>query len=322
MSTTREEKLRAYAADAAARLRRAGEALAGRQALSGPSQGNVPPWPGSDDLDLHGSLAAAWIWARADKLNNDDRFALNIAAAWSFAEQHWDRFIPHALGPAASDEAAFDCAMVLRAASAERMLKSDAPSRPRTEGAGRLLGAYLSDLDDLGGREFKDPGFLAWTLAEHAREVNDRGLLATARRFVDRAFGMKAPPPFAEERAPTAGLFDFSSTTATRVLSVIAAEGATPFVGAWLRERVIPVTPAAFVSRPRDENIWNACVAAAIGRSFVVATDPAFFDVHQTLVAELVRRSHHGTIGRQPGLQGETLATFYYALAIDALVKV
>jgi hypothetical protein len=319
---SREEILRAWAADAARRFQRAGDVLAARQVLSGPDKGNVPPWPGADDADFHGTLAAIWIWTRAQKLAHGDRFALNVAGGWSFVESAWRRFIPSALGPTSPDEAAYDCAMVLRAAVADQLPRDSRDLATRVETAARLLAVYLADLDDLGGREFKDPGFLVWSLADYARAIGERGMLAGARRFVDRAFGMKAPPAFTAEPGPTDGLFDFSSTTATRILSVLAGEGATPFVGAWLRERVGTGAPRGFVRRPMDENAWNACTATALGRAFVVSTDPTFFDAHQAIMAELDRRSSDGGLGRQPGFAGETLATFYYALAVDALVKV
>jgi hypothetical protein len=320
-SSTREESLRAWAIDAGRRLVHAGEVLAARQSLSGPEQGNVPPWPGCDELDFHGTLSALWIWSRAQKLHGEDRFALNIAAGWAFVDTAWRRFIPAALGPAASDEAPYDCAMVLRAAVADRSPRGAGDVVSRAESAARLLAVYLSDLDDLSGREFHDPGFLAWNLADYARAAGDRGLLAGARRFVDRAFGMKAPPSFAAEPASADGLFDFSSTTATRVLAVLSAEGATPFVGAWLRERVASATPRALVPRPLDENSWNALVAAALGRAFVVSTDPTFLDAYQAIMSELDQRSVEGGLGRAPGFPAESAATFAFALAIDSLVK-
>jgi hypothetical protein len=320
-SASREETLKAWAASAAGRLARAGEVLAARQIMSGHEPGNGPPWPGSDDPDFHGTLAAVWIWTRADKMTGQDRFALNIAAGWSFVEKTWAQFIPTAIGPSASDEAPYDCAMVLRAALVDRQPRGGRDLATLTENAARLLGVYLSDLDDVNGREFKDPGFLAWNLADYARDLGERGLLATARRFVDRAFGMKAPPAFATEPAATDGLFDFSSTTATRIMAVLSGEGATPFVGAWLRERVAAGAPTGFIARPMDENTWNACAAAGLGRAFVISTDERFFDAHQAIMAELDTRLEGGALGR-PGLSSETSATFYYALAVDALVKV
>ena len=186
--------------------------------------------------------------------------------------------------------------------------------------AARLLGAYVTDLENLGGREFKDPGFLAWTLGDYARAVSDRGLGATARRFVDAAFGMKSPPAFASEVAVRDGLFDFSCTTATRVLAVIGAEGPIPFVGAWLRERVAPAVPQSFVARPMDENTWNCCAAASLGYAFSISTDPAFFDSYMTLMDELGRRAGNGALGRMAGHVAETSATFYYAMAATSIL--
>jgi hypothetical protein len=62
-------------------------------------------------------------------------------------------------------------------------------------------------------------------------------------------------------------------------------------------------------------------VAAALGRAFVVSTDPVFLDAHQSILSEIDRRTIDGALGRQPGFPPEPTATFYYALAVDALVK-
>src|SRR6186713_1856800 len=101
-------------------------------------------------------------------------------AGWGFVGSMWRRFIPEAIGPDASDEAAYDCAMVLRAGVAERAVSAGRPrSQELVAGGARVLGAYLAELDDLSGRDFQDPGFLAWNLLEYARSVEDRGLLST-----------------------------------------------------------------------------------------------------------------------------------------------
>ncbi len=321
--------LKTYAAQAAQHFERASAGLALRQIAEGDSRGNVPPWPGCGDLDFHGTLAAIWVWARYEALSGDNKFSPNRDAAWAIIQGVWRYFIPEAIGPQASDEAAYDCAMVLRAAVAERGIPG-APSQ-RVElvaGAARVLAAYLADLDDLSGRDFQDPGFLAWNLIDHARGVEDRGLLSAGRRFVERVFGMKAPPAFASEPEPRGRLFDFSSTTATRVLAIVASEGNTPFVGAWLRERVVSAVPGGFVARARDENCWNACAAALLGRAYAVSTDPMFLEVYRMICGELARRDSQsdGGLGREGdpsvGRRGpDTLATFYYALATDALVR-
>jgi hypothetical protein len=302
----------------------AGASLATRQLKEGGASGNVAPWPRSEDLDFHGTLAAIWIWARHHRLSGDARFATNRGAAWAFVDAQGRRFVPEALDSGASDEAAYDCALLLMAHDAERALTpSDGRRQALVDRAARVLAAYLGALHDLSGREFKDPGFLAAALIDHARAIEDRGLLAAGRKFVERAFGMKPPPAFAQEPAAAGGLFDFSSTTGTRVLAVIAAEGNTPFVGAWLRERVVPITPPSFVTRRQEENTWNACAAWALGHAYVVSTDPAFMQAYSEIMDELERRDgdRDGALGRDRAFRDpETATTFYYALAVDALV--
>ena len=134
---------------------------------------------------------------------------------------------------------------------------------------------------------------------------------------------MKAPPSFTSEPAAAGGLFDFSSTTATRILAVMAAEGHTPFVGAWLRERAAAGAPKGFVARRLDENTWNACVAWALGRAYVVSTDRLFLEAYSEIMDELEHRDtdSDGALARDRTVRAaETAATFYYALAVDALV--
>ena len=302
---------------------RTAASLASRQARGTATAGNVPPWPGSADADFHGTLAAIWIWARHQNLSGDTRFTPHRDAGWAFVEGVWRAFVPEAVGPDVSDEAAFDCALVLRAALGEALLGDVAERRARlAAAAARVLAAYLGELTELSGRDFQDPGFLAWNLIEYARAFEDRGLLAAGRRFVERAFGMKAPPVFATEPEVPGALFDFSSTTATRVLAIVASEGNTPFVGAWLRERVAGAIPPGFVKRGRDETCWNGCVAALLGRAYVIATETRFLDAYRAIRAELERRNGNGRQASAPGTgEVDTLTAFYSSLAADALVR-
>jgi len=319
-----DPRLKTYASQVVRHLAAAGSVLVARQATAGTHSGNVPPWPGAPDPDFHGTLGAVWIWARHQRLSGVERFAAARTAAWSFLGEAAKRFVPDAIDSATDDEAAYDCAMVLLATVAERGLeRTDARRQAIAERASRVLAMHLGALEDLSGRDFRDPGFLALALVEYARAVDDRGLLSSGRKFVERAFGMKAPPPFANELAVVGGLFDFSSTTATRILAVMAAEGNTPFVGAWLRERIAATVPRGFAARRLDENCWNACVAWALGRAYVVSTDPVFMQAYTEIVDEIERRDadHDGAIGRDRTVRAaEVASTFYYALAVDALV--
>src|SRR4029450_5153972 len=98
-----------------------------------------------------------------------------------------------------------------------------------------------------------------------------------------------------------------------RSWSGIPARGAPRFSAACLPERLAPAIPPGFTSRPLDENCWNGCVAAALGRAYVVSTDPVFLRAHQTVMTTLEGRvrSMSGTLGRQAGFEDETGPTFY-----------
>jgi hypothetical protein len=319
-----DPRLKTYAPQAVRHLAAAGHLLSERQETDAGRRGNVPAWPGSDDVDFHGTLSAIWIWARHQRLSGATRYQGPRSQAWGFVDTNAKRFIPDAIDSAAGDETAYDCAMVLLAAAAEQSLGTlEGKKHAAADRAARVLANHLGALENLSGREFSDPGFLVFALADYARAVDDRGLLAGARKFIDRAFGMKVPTSFAGEPAAAGGLFDFSSTTGTRILAVVAAEGATPFVGAWLRERVAASVPNGFLPRRQDENTWNACAAWALGRAYVVSTDPVFMQAYSDTMDELERRDgdRDGALGRDNVVKAaETAPTFYYALAVDALV--
>ena len=71
--------------------------------------------------------------------------------------------MPDAIDSAAGDETAYDCALVLVAGAAEQALgQLDGKRQAIADRAARVLANHLGALDDLGGREFSDPGFLAY----------------------------------------------------------------------------------------------------------------------------------------------------------------
>lgn len=319
-----DPRLKTGAPQATRHLAAAGAVLVARQSSAGAHAGFVPSWPGAQEPNFHTTLAAIWIWARHQRLSRIEKFAAARRAAWAFVIDNALDFVPGVIDDLAGDEAAFDCAMVLWAVAAELGLgRPDPQQQAIAARAARVLSAHLGALDDLSGREFRDPGFLALSVLDYARAVEDRGLLSAGQKFVERAFGMRMPGAFAREPEAAGGLFDFSSTTATRILAVMAAEGNTPFVGAWLRERVAATVPRAFTPRRLDENCWNACVAWALGRAYAVSTEPAFLDAYTAIVDEVDRRDvdRDGALGRDASVRGaEVMPTFYYALAADGLV--
>jgi len=322
VSIRRDELLEKYRGTAGQCLLAAGKSLASRQFTRGPLRGSVARWQGEETEDFHGTLASIWLWSRAQLVSGEAAFGPNIASSWGYVEASWERFIPPSLSDRASEEAVFDCAMILRACLATHSLTRSGDWRRYGDRAGRLLAAYLGDLDDKNARAFSDPGFAVWQLADYARATGERGLLSAVARFVDRTWSTKLSPDFAAEPQLSDELFDFTSTVATGIIALMAAEGETPFIGSWLRERVAAHFPQGFLPRPQDENCWNACVAVAAGRAYVISHDERFYSCHNEIIEELVRRAQltGGSPGRALGFGAETMATFFYGLALDALV--
>ena len=162
-----DPRLKTYAPQAVRHLAAAGLSLMQRQETVAGRRGNVPPWPGSDDVDFHGTLSAIWVWARHQRLSGATRYQGARSAGWAFVEASEKRFVPDAIDSAAGDETAYDCALVLVAGAAEQALgQLDGKRQAIADRAARVLANHLGALEDLGGREFSDPGFLAYALGE------------------------------------------------------------------------------------------------------------------------------------------------------------
>ena len=100
------------------------------------------------------------------------------------------------------------------------------------------------------------------------------------------------------------------------------AQGETPFLGAWLRERILQVLPRNFTPRARDENAWNASVAWLLGTSYTLTHATDFLDAYLAVIGELAVRDtdNDGALGRDASFpEAETLPTWAWACAMDAL---
>jgi len=143
-----------------------------------------------------------------------------------------------------------------RTAPSARWRLSDGRRQALVDAAARVLAGLLGALHDLSGREFKDPGFLGrpcsstrapsrigacWRRAQVRRaRLSDE----TAARLRSRSRPRQRP-------------VRFSSTTGQHGCCRHRAEGATPFVGAWLRERVAPLARHVRGAQAGG-NTWNA----------------------------------------------------------------
>ena len=255
--------------------------------------GTCPPWPGSDDVDFHGTLAAIWIWARHQRLSGANRYQGARSAAWTFVETNAKRFIPDAHrqrrrrrdrvrlrdGPdgAARPSGAWAAPTAKRQAIADR--------------AARVLANHLGALEILGGREFSDPGFLALRarrVRARRRRSGPAGRRAQVRRprfrhegaddVRGRAGGGAAACSISRRRRRR-GSWRSSRRKGRR-------RSSAPGCASGSRRACRPGS----LPRRLDENTWNACAAWALGRAYVVSTDPVFMQAYSDTMDELERR--------------------------------
>jgi hypothetical protein len=284
--------------------------------------GNVSPWESREAEDFHGTLMAIWVWARHQALTGQKRFQSSRELAWRFVLEAGVRHLPETLSEK-DYEAPFGCACLLRAALADRAAGTEDARQAMADLAADALRSYLgADKPPPLGREFRDTGFLAWNLGDYARAAHEDRALRVAGKYADKFFGTRAPPPPEKEPQPEGVMFDFLSTSSTCVLASIATQGETPFLGAWLRERILPSVPQTFIRRVHDENAWNASVAWLLGASYTLTHAPAFLDAYFSIIGELALRDGDGdgALGRDTSFpEAETLPTWAWALAMDAL---
>jgi len=302
-------------------LERAGGALERRQIeAAGALRGSVSPTDGGDQDDFVGTLMAVWVWARHQTLSGQSRFEASREAAWRYVREAGVARLPEQLE--VGDVAApFAAACLLRAALADREAGSEVARQAIADLACQALHGYLGGLERGPGRGAADAGFWVMSLADYARASDEERALRAAVEYADRHFGLRTPPePMAEPQGTAPR--DFFSTAATQVLAQIATQGETPFLGAWLRERVLPVLPAAFVPRARDEHAWNASLAWLLGAGYTMTHEVRFLDGYFAILKVLSARDTDGdgALGVDAGSPSfETLATWAWATAMDAV---
>src|SRR5215831_9565835 len=164
-----DPRAHAHRAAVVEHLARAGRKLELHQIEAiGPLRGNVSPWESREAEDFHGTLMAIWIWARHQSLSGQRRFADSREQAWRFVLEAGVRHLPESISEG-DYEAPFDCACLLRAALADRPAGTEEARQAMADLAAGVLCAFLSSQPEAGGREFRDPGFLVWSLAQWSR---------------------------------------------------------------------------------------------------------------------------------------------------------
>jgi len=188
-SASREEKLRVYAARPVT-AGRGWPVLAGRQTMGGQARGMCRPGRGPKTRTFTAPCRPSGCGRAPEALSGKRSFLAQHRGGLGFCEQHLEHFHPRGSRPAASDEAAYDCAMVLRAVLADpHILRSEGEDDRRRDSrsrGSRLLGAYVNDLEARSGASFAIPaswrGVWASTPAVWATEALARWFVASSRQ--------------------------------------------------------------------------------------------------------------------------------------------
>jgi hypothetical protein len=84
------------------------------------------------------------------------------------------------------------------------------------------------------------------------------------------------------------------------------------------------LTPRGFVKRPVDENPWNANVAMALGKSYLMTGENVFLEKYFSIMDELKKRDiqNSSALPRCEGfLARESWVTFFYAYAYSSIIQ-
>ena len=263
--------------------------------------------------DFHDTLEAVWVWSLYTKVSGNMSFRSNIDRALEYVTSNWNRFIGN---EERTGKSLYDCSYVLFSGTLFASVFDEKKYRVQFLLAGNRLAEYLSTLESTDGREYSDPFWMAHCL----------GLAATKLRQKRARKAMDAAVPFSrveEEPAHVGpGGHDFFSKNANVALALISCFGEES--KKILLTKFLPRVPASFVVRHADENAWNAHLASALGKSYVLTRRDEFLRYYLLIMNELAKRDNRSSaaLPRSPSFgRRESWVTFFYAHAYASAIK-
>lgn len=270
--------------------------------------------------DFHDTLEAIWAWSYYAKISGNLAYNRNIQMAWEYVTANFPRFIQ------ASDVngGLYDCAWLALTGSVYERIFSDRKYRKWVETAGNRLSSYVSRLHSIRGREYSDPWWMSACLASAAFSLRRTDWLEVAQDFVRRNI-MRSKKPFSKvEKEPRhlgPGGHDFFSSNANKALALVACFPSEATAARLLVDRFLPSAPGRFVKRHADENAWNANVAAALGRSYLVTKEREFLRRYFVIMDELMKRDYRNSCALPRSAtfpRRESWVTVFYAYAYSS----
>jgi len=272
--------------------------------------------------DFHDTLEAIWVWSYYTKISKDFAYKSNIKTAWKYVTANFPHFIP----TSDEDEGLYDCAWLALTGSTYEKIFSDRSYRGWIDIAGDRLSYYISKLHSIRGREYYDPFWMTACLASAALSLKHIEWLKVAQDFVRRNI-IKNQTPFStvkkEARHIGPGGHDFFSNNANRALALLSCFPFKAIATKILVNKFLPFTPKNFVKRHADENVWNANVATALGKSYLLTGEEEFLRRYFSIMDELEKRDSQNSSALPRSEKfpiRESWVTVFYAYAYSSVM--
>ena len=297
----------------------------------GTLKGSVCPWEiGVADThgltileDFHDTLEAIWVWTYYTKISNRNSYKRNIDMGWKYVTTNFERFIPFNR----NTEGLYDCSQVLLAGSLYQTVFRDKRYYKWIKIAGERLVNYLLKVESPKGREYSDPWWMTHCLASAAALLDNDEWLEIAKKFVEKNILERKKRFYKIDREPKhrgPGGHDFFSENANKALALLSTFSQEKAVKDVILNEFLPSLPGYFVKRHTDENVWNANLAAAIGKCYLFTGEERFLHHYFIIMDELRSRDYQNSsaLPRSENFPAkESWVTFFYAYAYASIVS-
>jgi hypothetical protein len=300
-------------------------------------QGSLCPWEiGVADTsgltileDFHDTLEALWVWCYYTRVSNKQTYTPNIEMGWNYIVNNFERHIP----PTDENKGLYDCSLVILSGSLYEDTFSNRTHHRWIEDAGNRLAHYL---DSISSRtcysDFWVESCFVWWMAvclgSAAQLTSNQEWLRIARIFV-RHTVIEKEKPFTyvdRESRPVGGIGDHEcySCNASKALAILSCRPSEKVLKETIVGKFLPLIPRGFVKRPVDENPWNANVAMALGKSYLMTGENAFLEEYFSIMDELKKRDiqNSSALPRCEDFSArESWVTFFYAYAYSSIIE-
>jgi hypothetical protein len=299
-------------------------------------KGSVCPWEiGVADTwgvtileDFHDTIEAIWVWCYYTRVSKKDTYKPHIEIAWNYVATNFERFVPFGR----QNEGLYDCSQLLLCGSLYEGIFGDIGYHELIETAGNRLTDYFLRINSPKKaysdwmRESCWAWWMAYCLGSAAQSLGNNEWSEAARTFVGRTV-IEEEEPFCyiekEPRHKGPGNHECFSCNANKVLALLSCYPSDKVAKDIIVDKFLPMIPKRFVKREVDENAWNANVATALGKSYLISHAENFLLSYFALMDELKNRdiTDSSALPRSEDFKArESWVTYFYAYAYAAVV--